>query len=125
MTEPSIIWIGPAAGPVHHEVVSKTKRNGLAVLDLDSPESLNAVLRLFPKAVIVVCDNQHGRISRQVLDSMAAGMRNAPVVVLVERSDFGDYYDVMAQGAFCYYEQSESPKAIANAVWWTASTRAA
>jgi len=125
MSEPLILWIGSPLGVLHDEVVGRIRKDGLEVEELGSAEALLDVLHVHPKAVIVVCDKQYGRRSREVLDALEAGLRGSPVVVLVERSEFGDYYDVMGRGAFCYYEQSENPRRIAEAVEWAANNRAA
>ena len=112
-------------GDWRDDVVERIVRDGFAVQLLTSTEALLAALQAHPKAVVVVCDKEYGRTSREVLAALAAGLRSSPVVVLVERSEFGDYYDVMARGACCYYEQTESPRLIAQAVEWAANNRAA
>lgn len=125
MSKPSVFWIGPRTGKLYLELVARLGARGLSVIDIESAEAPPETLRLHAKAVIVVCDQGSEGMTRRVLESLHAGLRNSPVIVLVERSEFGDYYDMMNRGANYYYEQSENPRRIAQAVWWAANTRAA
>lgn len=126
MTKPSVLWIGPHARTLHRELVARLEANGLSVLglDIEFAGALFEMLRLHPKAVIVFCEQGTEGTTRRVLASLEAGLRSSPVVALVERPELGDYFDVMNQGD-AYYEQDESPKRAAQAVWWAANTRAA
>ncbi len=51
--------------------------------------------------------------------------RKNPVIVVVDRTDFSQYYELMSRGAYDYFELPEGPDVIAGAVRWAAQTQPA
>src|SRR5690606_12448376 len=62
------------------------------------------------------CDRHTQRQSREVVASVSRAGRRVPILVLVEESDFGDYYDLMKMGVPYYYEFREGAKRIYGAL---------
>jgi DNA-binding NtrC family response regulator len=68
-----------------------------------------------PAVAVVCCSKGDGEV-RRVLDFFNQRFRGAPVVALVERSDFSQYYRLMRDGVSYYFEMSERPEVIATAI---------
>ena len=51
-----------------------------------------------------------------MLQDLWTVMRSAPVLVVVNHTDLGEYYELMAEGALGYYEAAEGPRKISAAV---------
>lgn len=114
--KPSVIWVGPADGDDLQELGRAIRGRGLGFTRVERAEDLPGVLSLHAHAVVVACDRQTQQRSRDVVASVSRVGRRVPILVLVEESDFGDYYDLMERGVRYYYEFREGPERICGAL---------
>lgn len=116
MQKAVVIVVGMRKLPLHEELVRTLREKGVEVLDLDSYEEVPAALRQHRKAAIVVHSQHRNNGAHHVLRGLWAVMRNAPVLVVVNHTDLGEYYELMSEGALGYYEVAEGPRRISAAV---------
>lgn len=86
------------------------RSHGYQVVELSTLEGLFPALNRYSEAVILVYDPAGQSAIRQLLHT--AG----PVIVLVDRSDFDEYYEWMCAGAFDYFELDSDPRWIEHSV---------
>ena len=98
---------------------------GLTITQTEAAEDVPRLLRQKPKATIVVYSPEGRRAAETVLGQVARARRSTRVIVLVNDSDFSEYYSLMNQGAVEYFEVREAPSVIARGVEWAARRRAA
>lgn len=114
--KPSVIWVGSVDGDDYGELKRAIRRRGLELARAATIEDLPAVLSRHARPVVVACDRQTEQRSKGVIASLSRLGRRVPVFVLVEESDFGDYYGLMCSGVHYYYELREGPECIAGAL---------
>lgn len=98
---------------------------GSRISEVGGPEEIPSLLRDIRRATIVVYSPQRDAAAHRTLAAVASAHRGTPVIVLVDRSEFGEYFELMASGVVQYYELSERPELIARGVERAARTRAA
>ena len=84
--------------------------HGYQVVELPTFEELFTALNRYPEAVILVHDPAGPSTIRELLQT------TNPVIVLVDRSDFDEYYEWMCAGAFDYFELDNDPQWIEHSV---------
>ena len=115
----SVIWVGPAGGESFQRLTADLRRHGLGFIICKNPDQLPQTLSRTPRAVVVVLDDPSASLADATLTALQSVCRPIPVVVLIEKSAFGHYYDLMGRGVRHYYAASESPEQIARAVQYT------
>lgn len=121
----AILTVGMDEHALLTPLVSALESQGLQLISVRAPGELPRVLGQHARAAVLVYCGQAGEIGNQVLNQVSRAHRNAPVIVIVDRADFGHYYELMCEGAYDYYELSEGAEVIARAVRWAARTRGA
>ena len=116
MQDPVVIVVGMRALPLHKELLRALEEHGVQVIDLAGYEDLSPVLAEHRKAAIVVHSQHRHNGAHHVLKELSAAIRSSPVLVVVDHSDWGEYNELMADGAVGYYETSEGPRKIGAAI---------
>ncbi|MBI1356913.1 MAG: hypothetical protein GC160_21445 [Acidobacteria bacterium] len=112
-------------GLEHSDLADRLRLKGLETMEAASPEAVPSLLRTMPRSAIVVYNRgAASRDAQQVLAAVAALHRRAPVVVLVDETDFGEYYSLMGSGALEYFAMSERPELIVRGIEWATEDRA-
>ena len=124
MDRRTVILVGLEPGDGADELVRGLRSKGLETIETDSPAALPRLLRAIPRAAIVVYNRNASGEAHRTLAAVAALHRRAPVVVLVEETNFGDYYALMGSGALEYFEMSERMDLIVRGIEWAAETKA-
>jgi DNA-binding NtrC family response regulator len=119
-----VILVGLGSDPKAIALVEELRMRGLDLVEADRADSVPDLLRKTPRSAIVVYNPVATRDAHQVLAAIESAQRQAPVVVLVDESDFGDYYALMRLGALEYFEMSERPELIARGIEWAAESLA-
>ena len=123
--QPSIIWAGPEDGRAYGTLRAAIRRRGIGILAAQTAERLQDLVVHNAGSVIVACDRGSERWSLAAVAALRNSGRRTGLFVIVERSDFSNYYNLMKDGAQCYYELSEGPERISRAVRWFATSSAA
>jgi DNA-binding NtrC family response regulator len=120
----TVILVGLDGDPKAKALVEALRLRGLDLVEAARADSVPALLRQTPRSAIVVYNPAATRDAHEVLAAVEAAQRRAPVVVLVDESDFGDYYSLMRLGALEYFEMSERPELIVRGIEWAAESLA-
>ncbi len=106
----SVITVGIEPGNRSSSVLAVLRGHGYQVVELLTSDGLFPALNRHPEAVILVYDSAGPSAIGQLLQA------SNPVIVLVDRSDFREYYDLMCAGAFDYFDLDSDPEWIENSV---------
>ncbi len=120
----SVILVGLSAHPKAQELVLELRARGL---DIHEPSEVGLVpdlLRKTPRSAIVVYNPAATRDAHDLLAAVESAHRRAPVVVLVDETDFGDYYSLMRLGALEYFAMHERPELIVRGIEWATESLA-
>lgn len=115
-----IIWAGPSEGSAYRALRVAIRRRGLRIVTARAAEDVTDLVEHGVGSVVVALDHGSRRWSRDVAEALRHACRRVVLFVIVERSDFAGYYDLMEQGANYYYQLNEGPRAISHAIEWGA-----
>ncbi|HZP16377.1 MAG TPA: hypothetical protein VFB00_00330 [Terriglobales bacterium] len=104
---------------------SSLEAQGLHVVKARSGAEFEALLQEHPKVTVIAYESGHSNMARRVLEAVAHAQRKVPVVVVAERSNLDEYYELMSEGAYDYFDLRDGTEPIERAVLWAAGTRAA
>ena len=99
-------------------LVPALEARGFRLLQVPTVESLNAVLRSGSAASIVVYEPRGEGIARQVLRTVAEAQQRVPVVVVSSEGNFDEYYELMCEGAYDYFDVRDGPEVVERSVRW-------
>jgi DNA-binding NtrC family response regulator len=116
MESKNVILVGIQSESCGPEFLPALLANGFNLIHCDNAEGLPDLVQERAEATIVVYNKAGDDTARRVLASLSAAVRHIPVIVLVDRTTFEEYYDFMCQGAFDYFELTEDPVAIERAL---------
>ena len=119
-----VILVGLTRHPAALHLAQLLRTEGFKTHDAGGPEEAPALLSETRRATIVVYSPGSPTAARSVIEQVQAAHRATPVVVLVDHSDFGDYYELMTHGATEYFEIDEPAEVILRGVAWAAHARA-
>ena len=94
----TVITLGVDPGNRLSGLLAALRGHGYQLVELPTFEGLFPALKRHPEAVILVYDPAGQSAIHQLLQTAS------PVIVLVDRSDFDQYYELMCAGAFDYFE---------------------
>ncbi len=120
----AVILVGLGSHPKAAELTKDLKGRGLDLFEAPDPQLVPELLRKSPRSAIVVYSSTATRDAHAVLAAIESAHRRVPVVVLVDESDFGDYYALMRLGALEYFEMSERPDLIVRGIEWATESLA-
>lgn len=86
------------------------RAGGLRLVEAASPAEMRKPLEESRQAVVVVYNPPRQTTARDVLEAVASRKRKTPVIVLVDQSDLDEYYQLMCEGAFDYFELGGDPR---------------
>ena len=117
--------VAPQPHPKLSAVVRTMESQGYEWTPGTGADDLPGHLHSSPPTAIVVYNRPGDDTAEQVLARMETRRSKNPVIVVVDRGDFSDYYELMSRGAYDYFELPEGPEVIAGAVRWAAQTQPA
>ena len=123
-TSKQIVIIGNDLEERSPALIRDLRGQGFQVTKIHGTAELAGLLKEDPKATVLTYDQQGKRGAEEALRAVVRTGKKAPVVVLVEHGSFDDYYDLMCEGAYDYFEIEDDPEVIERAVQWAAGTRA-
>ena len=115
MTQPDVIVLTPLLAGAFADTVRWLRNRGWKIETADS-QALDTVLRRHRKAPLLIYSPPNGAPAADVVVRAENAIHGRPVVVAVDSSDFGTYYDLMSLGVSGYYEVSEGPESIGRAL---------
>ena len=83
-------------------------------------EELPALLRDSPESVVVAYETPGEDTAHQVLLALAEAEHKTPVVVVARSGDFDEYYELMCEGAYDYFDLRDGADVIGRSVRWAA-----
>lgn len=120
-----IIVVGDGLGAGLPSLLATLRVHGLDVVEAPKAADLPAVLEQNRGAVVLVYDPRREGTAHEVLRAVQ-GMGEKPrVIVVVERGTFEDYYELMCEGAYDYFELTNHPEEIERSIRWAAKAQAA
>ena len=105
-----VIAVGLDQGSHLTGLLETLRRHGYEVVEFPTFEELFPALNQSPEAVILAYDAAGESTIRELLQT------TSPVIVLVDRSDFDEYYEWMCAGAFDYFELDSDPQWIEHSI---------
>ncbi len=106
-------------------LVRALRAHGFHLLETTSAEAARALIERTGDVAVVVYDAAGANTAHRVLQSITDVDRKIPVIVVVERGSFEEYYELMCEGAYDYFEVANGAEEIERSVRWAAGTRAA
>jgi DNA-binding NtrC family response regulator len=125
MRQAEIILVGDDLERVSPALLSSLEARGLRVLKAQSEAELAALLPEHPQVTIVAYEPSQSDTARRILEVVAHTERKIPVVVVAERGSLDEYYELMSEGAYDYFDLRDGTEPIERSVAWAAGTRAA
>lgn len=99
-------------------LLATLRMHGFDVVEALKAEELPAVLEPNPGAVVLAYDPRRAGTAHDVLRVVQGIDRKPPVIVVVERGTFEDYYELMCEGAYDYFELTNHPEEIERSIRW-------
>jgi DNA-binding NtrC family response regulator len=112
----TVITVGADPHQRLSNLLATLKASGFRLVETASPEDLSPPLDRFPDPVIVVYNPPKQDTARRVLQAVSGHNRRVPVIVIVDQSDLDEYYQLMCEGAFDYFELSGDPRWVERSV---------
>lgn len=119
-----IVIIGNELEERSPALIRDLRGQGFEVTKIRGTADLAGLLKEDPQVTVLTYDPQGKRAAEDALRAVGRTGKKAPVVALVEHGSFEDYYDLMCEGAYDYFEIEDNPEVIERAVRWAAGTRA-
>lgn len=107
-----ILLVGFGDNPVAQELESRLRNAGYPVLALRDLRRIPTLVATLPKATVVVFDQGESGAAERALSLVRQADSGCAVVVVVQHSDFSQYYALMNQGAIGYFQAEEPPSLI-------------
>ena len=120
-----VMTVGIDVGARLPQLVAELARHSFHLVTIPADEDLLAALEAAAATLIMVYHRPEEDTARRVLGVLARAGRKIPVIVLVDQSDFAEYYEFMCEGAFDYFDLTEDPRWIERAVEAAAMLQAA
>lgn len=119
-----VILVGFAKHPAAIALAGQLRSYGFDVAEAPALDDLPRLLRGSRRAAVAVYSPSRTKLGHQVLEQVAGAGRNVPVVVIVDETDFGEYYSLMSDGAKEYFGIREQPEVILRGLAWAANAGA-
>ena len=97
-------------------------RAGVNHIEVEGPVDVPAALGEDGADAVLVFNTARGE-ARETLRILRRDWAHVPVVVVVDKTSFDEYYELMCEGAYDYFEVSEGAEVIAEALRWAAHSR--
>ena len=113
---PTVITVGMDTVALRPALVERLSELGFPTESIEEPEALPATLARHRRATIVVYSKHRFNGAHHTLVELANLYRGTPVVVLVDRIAFSEYYELTRDGAMFYKQLAEGLDDIAQTV---------
>jgi DNA-binding NtrC family response regulator len=97
-------------------LIGDLRGQGFQVTRVRGTADLAGLLEENPQATVLTYEPQGKRAAEEALRAVGRAGKKAPVVALVEHGSFEDYYDLMCEGAYDYFESPHNLDAIERTV---------
>ena len=115
-----VILMGFTNNPAAANLARRLRQLGFGIREARKPNDVPEMLSGSRRAAIAVYNPTETDYAERVLACLDRSGRQAPVVVIVDETDFGQYYSLMNQGVQEYFGLDESPEVIVRGVAWAA-----
>jgi DNA-binding NtrC family response regulator len=95
-------------------VLAYLQDRGWDIVNLSTPEELLPTLDKFEEGIVLVFGRRGDGLSNRTLRALHD--RSHPVVVIADQCDFQEYYDLMCQGAYDYFDLLTDPRWIERSI---------
>ena len=120
----NIIVVGNELQSNMPNLAPSLQAQGFHVVHASTAEELKDLLD--NNSVVVVAYGHRGdEAARRVLKTVAGAHRSVPVIVVVNEGNFDEYYELMCEGAYDYFELRDGAEVIERSVRWAVESRAA
>jgi DNA-binding NtrC family response regulator len=99
--------------------------HGFQIVEVAAASELPALLPEKTPAAILVYNPSRTSEARHVLRIVGDTGWRTPVIVVVDQGEFEQYYELMCEGAYDYFELADGPEVIERAVRGASHSRAA
>ena len=106
------------------EIASLLKHEDLDFVEVDRADQVPAVLRADNGNAVLIDSAPGKRTASMLIEALRVNRSDVPVIVLVEKADMDEFYELMCAGAYDYFEIAEGAEVIAQALRWAAHRRA-
>jgi DNA-binding NtrC family response regulator len=106
------------------EIYDVLERDGLERREVDCAEQVPAALSSESGNAVLVYSERGQPMATNLLRLLRKNWSEVPVIVLVDRTNFDEFYELMSEGAYDYFETPEGAMVIAEALRWAAYTHA-
>ena len=89
-------------------------------MEVARPVDVPAALAGDGSDAVLVFNAKPGVPAQELLRVLRRGWSDVPVIVVVEKYNFDEYYELMSDGAYDYYAMDEGAEVIAEALRWAA-----
>jgi DNA-binding NtrC family response regulator len=120
-----IIAVGEGLEAGLPNLLTTLQMHGFDVVEAPKASDLPAVLEQNRGAVVLAYDPRRVGTAHEVLRVVRAIGEKPPVIVIVGWGTFEDYYELMCEGAYNYFEVTNHPEEIERSIRWAAKARAA
>ena len=124
MRRSKVIAIRAGPQPMASRIYRCLDDGGIDHVEVGRPCDVPAALAGDGADAVLVFNAKPGAPAQELLRVLRQGWSDVPVIVVVEESDFDEYYELMSDGAYDYYAMDEGPEVIAEALRWAAHTHA-
>lgn len=124
MQPPKVIVIRAGPQPIASRIYRCLDDGGIDHVEVATPGDVPAALAGDGADAVLVFNAKPGALAEELLRVLRQGWSDVPVIVVVEESNFDEYYELMCDGAYDYYALDEGAEVIAEALRWAAHTDA-
>jgi DNA-binding NtrC family response regulator len=95
-------------------ILAHLQNRGFDIVNLSTPGELLPTLDRVDDGIVVVFSRRGQNLAGQILRALHD--RPTPVVVIADQCDFHEYYDLMCQGAYDYFDLVTDPRWIERSI---------
>lgn len=116
----NVIVIGEEIEAALPALLPSLETHGLRVMKAQGLGDLRVLLPEGEAATIVAYEPAGSNAVRRILSAVSKMEQRIPVVVVAERGSFDEYYELMSEGAYDYFDLREGAGPIERSVEWAA-----
>ena len=120
MRPETVIVVGNELPTAMPALLSSLESHGHRVIAVAEVEALPGVLADDAEAILLVYEEPGLRAAHRALEITASFERKVPVVVVTANGNFEDYYELMSEGAYDYFDLRDGAEMIERSVDWAA-----
>ena len=120
MVPETVIVVGREIAAALPELLPSLESLGHRVIAAPEVEALLPVLEGNPEAILLVYDAESRGTAHRVLQAVTSYGRKVPVVVVTPNGNSDEYYELMSEGAYDYFDLRDGVEAIERSLRWAA-----